>query len=115
MLTLEDSIYRLVGERIKKRRSELSMTQGELATGVGMLRTSIANVEAGRQRPPLHVLYQISQAIGLELKDLVPTTEEITTNDSYAVQEGQPKLPKKAAQLLREMIEHDEPIVEETA
>lgn len=48
------------------------MTQQELATAIGLTRTSIANLEAGRQRIPLHILYAIAEALGVAPTVLMP-------------------------------------------
>ena len=70
-------LYRFVGEQIKRRRKELGMTQADLADAIGQLRTSVANIEAGRQKTPLHVLYDISAALDISLKMLLPEDAEV--------------------------------------
>lgn len=42
--------YRLLGAKIEHIRTALGWTQEELAEKVGLKRTSIVNIEAGRQR-----------------------------------------------------------------
>jgi len=48
------------------------MTQDRLATLVGLSRTSITNIEKGRQRVSLHQLYRISDALGISPDMLLP-------------------------------------------
>jgi transcriptional regulator with XRE-family HTH domain len=70
---LEDAIYHALGARISTRRSELKLSQADLAERVGMSRGSVANVEAGRQRLPLHQVYRYLEALQLgEVGDLLP-------------------------------------------
>lgn len=68
-----DQFYRFVGERIKREREELGFNQVELAQEIGLARTSIVNIEQGRQAPPLHVLLRIAQALAVPITDLLPT------------------------------------------
>src|SRR4051794_30990808 len=65
-------LYRGIGEEIKRRRKQAGMSQAELADAIDQLRASVANIEAGRQKAPLHVLYAISDALGTELKAILP-------------------------------------------
>ena len=37
----------------------------------------MVNIEAGRQRAPLHVLWQIAELLGTDLTMLIPSREEI--------------------------------------
>ncbi len=47
------------------------MTQGQLAGRVRLTRTSICNIEAGRQRVPIHVLMDISKVLNCQGADLL--------------------------------------------
>lgn len=64
-------LYDRVGERIRAVREGRGVTQQQLADAAGLTRTSITNVEAGRQRTPLHVLLAISQALDVPLTGLL--------------------------------------------
>lgn len=66
-----------IGSRIKQRRTKSGMTQIELAKRVGLSRTSIANIEAGQQCPPLPVLYSICHELGTEPNALLPAFAEV--------------------------------------
>lgn len=70
-------LYKIIGKRLKQRREEAEMTQGELAEAIGLLRTSIANIEAGRQKAPVHVLYLLCNELGIELASVIPTSAEV--------------------------------------
>jgi transcriptional regulator with XRE-family HTH domain len=54
------------------------MSQQSLALRLGVSRASVVNIEAGRQRPPLHVLYQIAEALGTETDALIPSRDELS-------------------------------------
>jgi len=44
--------------------------------GLGMSRVSMVNIEAGRQHPPVHVLWDIAQELDVELASLLPSRAE---------------------------------------
>jgi transcriptional regulator with XRE-family HTH domain len=48
------------------------MSQAVLARQIGFTRSSIANLEAGRQRIALHLFVQIAQALDIEPAELIP-------------------------------------------
>lgn len=66
-----DPIYALIGRRIREEREALNATQGALSAMTGMARTSIANIEAGRQRVQLDDLIAIAQALGSSVEELM--------------------------------------------
>ena len=79
-----EPIYATVGRNIKAWREHLGFTQAELAEEVGILRTSINNTEAGRQRLMLHKIEQIADALGVPLCDLfaeMPTCSNGGSNE----------------------------------
>ena len=49
----------------------LGLDQGTLAKRVGMTRTSLTNIEAGRQRVQLHQVEQMAEALGTTAKNLM--------------------------------------------
>lgn len=71
-------LYELVGSKVRRERENLNprMSQACLAEKVGLTRASVVNIEAGRQKAPLHVLWQIAEALGTELPLLLPHPDE---------------------------------------
>ena len=55
------------------------MTQTELARRMSASRTSISNLEAGRQHVPLHQLFALSRALDVELPILLPTAADLAS------------------------------------
>ena len=53
------------------------MTQDELASIVGLSRSSIANIERGQQHAPVHVLLWLAEALGVDVGTLLPTHDEL--------------------------------------
>jgi transcriptional regulator with XRE-family HTH domain len=82
----EDKLYRTVGERLRRIRLGLEVTQAGLAEAAGVMRTSVVNLEAGRQRPPLHVLYRLCGALGVEVNDVLPSGEEVAAEGEALVE-----------------------------
>lgn len=62
-----------LGGRIRARR-ERTMTQAALAKAVGLSRTSITNIECGRQRLLVDQLADIASALGVPVADLIPSS-----------------------------------------
>lgn len=60
----ESRIYKVFGRRVAARRVELDLKQHELAARVDLSRASIANIERGHQKLPLHLVYRIAWALG---------------------------------------------------
>lgn len=80
-MLVEEEIYVTVGRRVRTRREQLTMTQDDLARAVDLTRTSISNIEQGRQKIQVHMLYRLAHALGLVPDALLPLTEPTTTPD----------------------------------
>src|SRR2546421_3099544 len=75
-----DSLYLLLGRRIAEARSKRSggaWSQGQLSKACHLTRGSIANIEIGRQRAPLHTIWQIRAAPRIEPPLLLPTLADL--------------------------------------
>ncbi|MGD0581239.1 MAG: helix-turn-helix transcriptional regulator, partial [Bryobacteraceae bacterium] len=65
------AFYQQVGEKIHARRGK-NLSQEALASAVGLTRSSISNIEKGRQRLLLHTLVDIAEALHVEAARLLP-------------------------------------------
>ncbi len=74
---MDEPLYRLFGNRVRELREEKNVTQEELARRVDLSRTSITNIEKGRQRVLLHQMVEIASALDTSPKDLMPAKQEI--------------------------------------
>ena len=77
LMTDFDEIYRGVGRKLRQAREGQQLSQDLLAKRLGISRTSMVNIEAGRQRAPLHVLWQIAVLLETKLTLLIPSPEEL--------------------------------------
>lgn len=65
------NINQLFGYKLQILRKEKVMTQKELAERLNVSRTSLTNIEAGRQRVSINQMYAIATALEISIKDLM--------------------------------------------
>ena len=75
--THETALFEFVGKQIRRRRRHQGKTQEGLAQLIALSRTSVTNIERGRQRLPLHQLLHVADALDCELCDLLPNRREL--------------------------------------
>jgi transcriptional regulator with XRE-family HTH domain len=68
-----DPLYKVFGElvRLHRERQE-GLTQEKLGRLVGLSRTSITNIEKGRQHVALHQLLDLAEALEVQPEALLP-------------------------------------------
>ncbi|WP_025705870.1 helix-turn-helix domain-containing protein [Paenibacillus graminis] len=79
---MENNVYTETGKRIREARERKSLTQQELGDLVGLKRTSITNIESGRQKFMFHMIYEFSTALGVPLQELIPEKSDLISNES---------------------------------
>jgi len=67
-----DGFYAAVGNKVRSARHEARLSQSMLARRIGFTRSSVANLEAGRQHITLHLFVLIAQALDAEPVKLLP-------------------------------------------
>jgi len=77
-------LYEIVGRRVRQARKASRLTQEELASRVSMTRTSVTNIEKGRQKLLLHTLFDLAAAMKIPAVQLIPESNE-----------GQPPIEQK--------------------
>ena len=102
----EEGLYIHIGSKVQARRQDLGFSQKWVADRVGVTRASVANIESGLQRAPLHLLYRICLALQLEVDSILPSLDEITRYEIEEVDiDGQLiGLPSKTAQYIRKLL-----------
>lgn len=72
-----EAVYPVFGRKLREIREKRNVPQQELATFSGLTRSSIANIESGKQRVLLHQVLQFAERLGVKVSDLVPSTPEL--------------------------------------
>ena len=67
-----DELYAEIGKRISKARLDFGMTQEQLGKQLSLSRTSITNIEGGRQKILVHILLEIADVLEVKVGDLLP-------------------------------------------
>ncbi len=73
-MALSDQLYSIIGKLVRTERERAKLTQDELAHRVGLTRTSISNIESGRQKIQVHTLYALAEALHVSADTLLPRT-----------------------------------------
>jgi transcriptional regulator with XRE-family HTH domain len=92
-LSQQDAFYAEIGRRVRGARERAGLTQEALAARVGLSRTSLTNIERGRQKMLLHTLCGIAQATGVKPARLLPDVLERANLPSGEEGVGEQALP----------------------
>lgn len=65
-------LYSLIGKEISKHRKAKKWTQTQLAKEVSLTRTSITNIEKGRQKILVHTLWDLAEQLDIHPFKLLP-------------------------------------------
>lgn len=70
--------YVALGRQIAQvRQNRAKMTQEDLARKVSLTRTSIINIEKGRQQVLVHTLVDIAATLGVPVVELIPPPRDV--------------------------------------
>ena len=98
--------YKYLGSRIKQLR-QARLSQEQLAREAGLSRTSIVNIECGRQKLLVHNLFEIAKALNVTPSELISPLEpknlpaiDLTTagNDADWIQRSLSRISQQNAQ-----------------
>jgi len=70
-------LYAGLSDTLVTHRKRAGLSQQDLADRVFMNRTSVANMEAGNQRPAVHVWMILFGELGLRLGDILAPQERV--------------------------------------
>lgn len=76
-----DTFYIQVGEKVRFLRKKARMDQETLSRHLNLSRTTIINIEKGRQRLSLEHAWLIAKVLSLSIEDLLPPTVTKSVND----------------------------------
>lgn len=68
----QKDLYQKLGSRIKDLREKANLKQGAFAELLNLTRASIVNIEKGRQRPPIHLLWDVSRILKVDVIEILP-------------------------------------------
>lgn len=72
-----EAIYQVFGRIVRELREKKEIPQEDLAGLLGLSRSSIANIESGKQRVFLHQLLLFAQAFHVDVETLVPALKTV--------------------------------------
>ena len=72
-----DPVYVALGAKIRAKREAIGMSQEVLSSRVGLSRTSVTNIELGRQSVLVHQLIEFANALGSNVSDLIPKSAAV--------------------------------------
>lgn len=96
-----DILFAHIAKQLKALRlgdGTRRLTQTQLASTIGVSRTTITNIETCVQQPTVLQLYALSSALGVPITTLLPDVSAVTPSSVDGV-EGQ--LPPKTAEWVR--------------
>ena len=80
------------------------MSQSALAGQIGFTRSSVANLEAGRQRIALHLLVLLARALRCEPAELIPDIATSPSVDGATLEELTEHLDGSARDFVRQAV-----------
>jgi transcriptional regulator with XRE-family HTH domain len=75
--TPQGAFYEQLGQRLATARRTQRLTQERLGDSVDLSRTSITNIEKGRQIVPAHLLAKFAQTLNVSILELLPPIEAV--------------------------------------
>ncbi len=70
-----DTLYTKFGKLVRGHRNRLGLTQDQLGGRVGLSRTSITNIEQGRQKVLLHQVFLLARSLEISPEVLLPNLQ----------------------------------------
>ncbi|WP_396127203.1 helix-turn-helix transcriptional regulator [Edaphobacter bradus] len=70
-------VNRSFGQKLSRIRGLRDLTQAELGSRIGVSRTTIANLEIGKQNVQLHQVFALARALNTQVQDLIPGSQDL--------------------------------------
>jgi transcriptional regulator with XRE-family HTH domain len=97
-----DELHVALGKRIREKRLSSGLTQAQLAKRIAISRTSLTNMELGRQRLLVDQLYKVAEVLNTQPRDLLPAPTEVVAAAANNGSEAIPESVHRFAQKLRQ-------------
>ena len=98
----QDKLYTTIGARVKALRNQAELSQDQLADRLGLLRTSVSNIESGKKRLTIARLYRLSAALGSDLSEILPPVKDFIDSDIFHPIDVD-NLPEKADLIMKKL------------
>lgn len=69
-------MYPKIGQKIREARRLKHMSQEDIGLAVNLTRTSIVNIEHGRQKVMIHTLYALAEVLDVPVIQLLPLSTD---------------------------------------
>ena len=92
------------GETLRSLRIEKGLSQRQLADRLHVMRSSVANWEAGRRMPDAATVYQIAEALDADSSALLSTTDESGKSLTVLLVDDEPIILNGGIPILQEAI-----------
>ncbi len=72
---MANDFYNQFGRLLRQARKNAGLSQEDLATAIGLTRTSVSNIERGRQKVLLHTFDELLRVLNVQAGGLLPVPE----------------------------------------
>lgn len=79
-----DLLYGNLGNQIKEGRERLNYKQAQFADLLKISRGSLVNIEKGRQRPPIHTIYEIARILEIDIISILPSLQTVLGEENVS-------------------------------
>lgn len=94
--------YQEIGNRIARARKKTKLSQHDLATRIGLKRTSVTNIEKGRQKVMVHTLIEVAKHLNVSPAELLPREQSgSSSNDVSRLLENNVSLRPEALRFIQ--------------
>ena len=85
-----NDFYKEFGQLLRDARKTAGMSQADLASAIGLTRTSISNIEKGRQKVVLYTFATILKVLAKRPEELLPPPRGARNMDDMGIGELEP-------------------------
>lgn len=93
-----DWFYEQFGLSVRRARLDMGLNQEALGQRVGLQRSSISNIEKGRQKVQLHMLLEFAAALNVAPAALIP--------ESYIANDALRQVPAEARSFVQDVLKN---------
>ena len=74
---MNGEFYQRFGQNLRQARRAAGLSQADLAVAIKLTRTSISNIEKGRQKVSLHTFGEMLHALSVQPSELLPDARTV--------------------------------------